>query len=187
MKTWKGFETRLIIWELKMTVEMDELTFQKAEPKDSKDILALLQRIATWLKGKGIDQWRQFLDEKKGQAILDRRFREGDVYKVLQKGAILGVFVTQWDDAFWHSTKMDDLACWIHTMGIEPSLTGKGIGKKILSYVENVARRAGKKFVRLDCDGNNARLCGYYESNGFKNAGSKPWEEWLVRLYEKEL
>ena len=165
---------------------MDDLTFQRAERGDSKDILALLQRISTWLDGKGIDQWKQFF-EKKGEETLDRRFREGEVYKIIQDGYLLGVFVIQWDDTFWHPMKKDGLACWIHTMGLDPSLTGKGIGKKILSFVEDAAKRAGKKYVRLDCNGANERLCRFYESNGFKNAGSKPWEQWMVRLYEKEL
>jgi ribosomal protein S18 acetylase RimI-like enzyme len=165
---------------------MDDLTFQRAKLEDSADILALLQCISSWLAGKGIDQWKDFYNEK-GKATLARRFREGEVYKIAKGGAILGVFVTQWDDTFWHPMKNDDLACYIHTMGIDPSLTGKGIGKKILSFVEDIAKRAGRKYVRLDCNADNARLCEFYESNGFYKAGSKPWENWNVRLYEKKL
>jgi GNAT superfamily N-acetyltransferase len=139
------------------------------------------------LEEKGIDQWKQFLDEKKGAVILERRFREGEVYKALKNETIFGVFVIQWDDTFWHPMKKDNLACWIHTMGIDPSLKGNGIGKKILTYVEDAARNNGKKFVRLDCGADNERLCGYYESNGFEDAGSKPWDGRMIRMYEKEL
>jgi ribosomal protein S18 acetylase RimI-like enzyme len=165
---------------------MDDLTFQRAKPEDSNEILLLLQRISSWLAGKGIDQWKDFFNEK-GKATLERRFREGEVYKIVKDGVILGVFVIQWDDTFWHPMKKDDLACYIHTMGIDPSLTGKGIGKKILSFAEDIAVRAGRKYIRLDCNADNARLCEFYESNGFYKAGSKPWENWNVRLYEKKL
>jgi len=170
-----------------MEDEMNDLIFQKAELSDTKDILALLKRIAIWLKGKGVDQWLQFLDETKGMAIVERRFREGEVYKIVSSGNLLGVFVIQSDDPFWHSKRKDDLASWIHTMGVDPSLVGKGIGNKILSYIEKNAISAGKKFVRLDCYDDNKRLCIYYESNGFKYAGSKSWEGRTIRLYEKEL
>lgn len=165
---------------------MNDLIFQSAALEDFDEILKLLQRISAWLAGKGIEQWKDFSNEK-GKATLERRFREGEVYKIVKDGAVFGVFVTQWDDAFWHHVKKDDLACIIHTMGIDPSVMGKGIGKKILAFVEDIATKAGRKFIRLDCNADNARLCEFYESNGFYKAGSKPWENWNVRLYEKKL
>jgi GNAT superfamily N-acetyltransferase len=165
---------------------MDDLIFQKAEPEDSVDILALLQRISSWLAGKGIDQWKYFSNEK-GKIILERRFREGEVYMVMKDGVLSGVFVTQWDDPFWHHVRKDDLACFIHTMGIDPSFIGKGIGKKILAFVEDIAMKAGKKCVRLDCYADNARLCRFYESNGLVGVGYREWEGRNVRLYEKKL
>jgi GNAT superfamily N-acetyltransferase len=166
--------------------EQNDLIFQRAERNDSPEILELLQRISAWLEGKGVEQWREFFEEK-GKATLEKRFREGEVYKILKDGSLSGVFVIQWDDTFWHPMKNDGLATWIHTMGIDSSLVGKGIGNKILSYVEAIAVRAGRKYVRLDCNGDNAKLCAYYESNGFKKAGTKSWERWMVSLYEKEI
>ncbi len=166
---------------------MNDLIFQRAEQTDSDEILALLRRIAVWLQRKGLDQWKQFLEERKGAVILKRRFQEGEVYKILKDGNLSGVFVIQWDDTFWHPMKKDGLACWIHTMGIDPSIIGKGVGREILAFIEKAAESAGKKYVRLDCNDANGRLCAYYESNGFKKAGTKPWEQWVVRLYEKEL
>jgi len=167
---------------------MDDLTYQRAETTDSKEILGLLKRIAEWLRSKGIDQWRDFLDEK-GEAKLAKRFREGEVYKVFKDGTLSGMFVIQWDDTFWHPEKNDGMACWVHTLGVDPASRGHGIGVKILSHIEGIAKGAGKKCVRLDCNADNPKLCGFYESQGFKVAGAKRWVEkdWNVRLYEKEV
>lgn len=169
-----------------MASEIENIIFQRADPGDFMDILTLLQRISKWLEGKGVDQWKSFFEEK-GKVTLECRFREGEVYKILQGASLSGVFVIQWDDAFWHPMKKDGLACWIHTMGLDPALTGKGTGKKVLLFIEGIAVKAGKRYLRLDCNGENTRLCGFYESNGFKPAGTKPWENWMVRLYEKEI
>ncbi|HXL74032.1 MAG TPA: GNAT family N-acetyltransferase [bacterium] len=165
---------------------MDTVSFQKADIKDSVNILPLLRCTAHWLQAKGIKQWTDFLGEK-GREILERRFHEGEVYKVLQGDLLVGVFVVQWDDTFWHPMKNDQMACWIHTMGLDPSWMGRGIGCQILSFVESLAFQNRKKYVRLDCGADNPRLCGFYESNGFQKAGTKFWGDWLIQLYEKQL
>jgi ribosomal protein S18 acetylase RimI-like enzyme len=167
---------------------MNDLAFKRAETTDSPEILGLLRRIAEWLEGKGVDQWREFLTDE-GGAKLAKRFREGEVYKVLLDGTVAGMFVIQWDDTFWHPEKNDGMACWVHTLGVDPASRGRGIGKRILSHIEGIAKGAGKKCVRLDCNADNTKLCGFYESQGFKAAGAKKWAEkdWNVRLYEKEL
>ncbi len=165
---------------------MEGLDYLPAQTSDMNDLLALLRRIALWLKGKGLTQWRDFLGEK-GRPILEKRFREGKVYKVLHGGALIGMYVVQDDDAFWHHLRKDELAYWVHTMGVDPDYIGRGLGAGILADIEKKARFGGKKFVRLDCMDDNPKLCSFYESHGFQKAGTQPWKEWRVRLYEKAL
>jgi GNAT superfamily N-acetyltransferase len=165
---------------------MDSLNYLPALPSNIDELLALLRRIALWLKGKGLTQWEDFLEEK-GRLILEKRFREGKVYKVLHGSALIGIYVVQDDDVFWHQMRKDNLACWVHTMGVDPDHIGRGVGAQILAQIEEMARLAGKKFVRLDCMDDNPKLCTFYESQSFQKVGIQSWKEWQIRLYEKTI
>jgi ribosomal protein S18 acetylase RimI-like enzyme len=50
---------------------------------------------------------------------------------------------------------------------------GQGLGTALLTHVADIARAAGKKFVRLDVIDTNPRARALYERFGFKDAGTR--------------
>jgi RimJ/RimL family protein N-acetyltransferase len=49
--------------------------------------------------------------------------------------------------------------------------TASGLGKVILRWAGDVARRHGRHALRLDCVASNHRLPAYYEAAGFVHRG----------------
>ena len=67
----------------------------------------------------------------------------------------------QWDDT--------PPAYYVHNL--VGSLDSRGAGGAILDFVEQMAVRHHKKYVRLDCSIDNPELNTYYEKRGYHLAG----------------
>lgn len=159
------------------------LTFLKAELAQAPQVLSLLQATARWLRARGINQWVEFADGG-GEHIVERRFKEGEVYLFNLDQRTVGTLTLQTEDSFWDEMGRDGKALWIHSICVEPGLTGHSIGSRALSWVLGKARDEGKAFVRLDCWAQNAGLCHYYESFGFREIGRKKWKDRELKFYE---
>lgn len=62
--------------------------------------------------------------------------------------------------------QMNDLSTGqMRYMAVAPNLQGKGIGSKILSYLEEIAKKKGAKRIILDARENAVE---FYKSNGYK-------------------
>ena len=157
-----------------------------AKKADYGAILDLVQRVAGWLRQEQVQQWQDFLTGD-GLDLLARRFEEGEVYKAEDGRKIVGTVVLEWEDGFWGAKGSDETAAYVHAMAVDRDYAGRGVGAALLAQVELRAAEEQRQFVRLDCGRDNARLCAYYESHGFKKVGEKPWEDWTANLYEKNL
>lgn len=76
-----------------------------------------------------------------------------------------------------------------HALAVSPALQGQGIGRKVVAQVQALARRAGKRAVRLDILGTNAAAERLYTRMGFRFVQAKTmfyedtgWTEY--KLYE---
>ncbi len=69
-----------------------------------------------------------------------------------------------------------DVGCFrimIHRLAVSRDFAGTGIGKHIITWVENGLQfPSAKKYIRLDCVGDNEKLNAYYVSQGFEKVGS---------------
>ncbi|WP_010663777.1 GNAT family N-acetyltransferase [Marinilabilia salmonicolor] len=83
--------------------------------------------------------------------------------------------------------KLNDKALYIHSLVVSEKYTGRGIGKKILQPIEADARQTGYKYLRLDSDSKNPKLCYYYEKQGFEKVGIKSLPLSTYNLYQKKL
>jgi mannose-6-phosphate isomerase-like protein (cupin superfamily)/GNAT superfamily N-acetyltransferase len=162
---------------------VEALDFVRISESQTSEVLAVLCDAALRLREKGIRQWVEFADGG-GEDIVKRRFAEGEVYMIQQGGESVGTITTQWEDPFWEETGRDGKAIWIHSIAVAGSNTGRGIGAEALRWTADQARQAGRPFIRLDCGAGNARLCRYYESQGFVSVGLKPWKHYDLKLYQ---
>ncbi|WP_432538033.1 GNAT family N-acetyltransferase [Kineococcus arenarius] len=86
-------------------------------------------------------------------------------------------------------SEREGAALYVHGLVIDRALAGQGVGARLLRWVEQRARCAGRPWVRLDCVAGNEQLCGYYVRHGFEAVGSRSFDNgWSpVTLLEKRV
>ena len=130
----------------------------------------LRQRIA-WMDQVGIQQWNTtdywgVYPESHYEALTDRGefyvlFREAD--GLLVSGAALYDSDPRWPDC-------TPPAFYVHHLVTD--MAEKGAGRAMLRACEDLGRRRGKIYLRLDCAVDNVPLNRYYEEQGYLPAGS---------------
>ena len=79
--------------------------------------------------------------------------------------------------------------CHVHNLQVRKDFQRQGIGRKMMEYVEDHAKKLGKKIITLGVDGNNSRAITLYKKRGykvFKEEEGRTAEEKLY-LMKKEL
>ncbi len=100
-----------------------------------------------------------------------------DLYVGELNGMILGAAIInhtqlpEYAGGKWQIEAQPQKTLVIHTLVVEPAAAGKGVGKKIMAFYENMARRQGCMALRLDTNANNRNACQFYEKLGYANAG----------------
>ncbi len=74
---------------------------------------------------------------------------------------------------------------FIHRLALIRSESGKGLGKKIINWIDQgIQLPKNKHFLKLDCVSDNKKLNDYYIANGFEYLGST--EDRFCK-YQKEI
>ena len=93
------------------------------------------------------------------------------------------MFLLESDPYFWPEIE-DDSSLFLHKLAVLRELKGKGIGNQMLDWASQYAKRQGKSWLRLDCDGGRPKLTQIYESFGFSLVDRKPLDEFDSARYE---
>ena len=115
---------------------------------------------------------------------------------VKQKPEVLAMFkraaekihkkgVDHWQ--YWHNPPQSEKAKYVHSLVVEDAYHGQGLGAKILEAVAAQAKAQGCRYLRLDADFRNPRLCAYYVALGFDHVGLKELTISSYNLYRREL
>jgi GNAT superfamily N-acetyltransferase len=85
--------------------------------------------------------------------------------------------------------KDNNEACWLSWFCVDSGFRGNGIGKKLLQFAIQLARQAGKKYLRLytSTHPSEANAQALYENCGFRIIGKKPWKECDIVYLELDL
>ena len=62
-------------------------------------------------------------------------------------------------------------AVYLHRFAISPKLQSKGIGARCLSYMEDLVKRRGRHWLRLDATLADPRSRAFYERSGYQAQG----------------
>lgn len=104
------------------------------------------------------------LDKRKYKAFFERAgITEARYWVAIAKGRVVGTIGL-------YSYKKDEReAYWMGWLGVDPMYRGRGIGVKLVEFSINMARKSGKKFIRLytSNDPNEAKAQDLYEKYHF--------------------
>lgn len=137
-------------------------------------VVKLLRDAADWLHARKIDQWR-FLREGGEDEEIREGVLSGKTYLARQNDEIIGTFTlydlqSEWDAYVW-GERSDD-AVYLHRLAVVRDGRGRGIGRKLISWIEDECRSRDTDFLRLDCVAGNERLNRYYLHQDFVSLGT---------------
>lgn len=153
-----------------------------AETKDIVAIMNILEERCNWFKEHGINRWANNYLGKYNEDYFNDAMKNHKLYVVKQENKVIGIFLLKENDKTYWSN--DESAYYIHHLATK--IGYKGIGTKILRFIEKRAKENSKKYIRLDCKKSNVELNQYYQKQGFiyKCSGEEPYSH---NLWEKEI
>jgi ribosomal protein S18 acetylase RimI-like enzyme len=164
----------------------EPLTLVRAGAHESAELLAQYQAIALGLQMRGIDQWQHYLGSE-GPAMVQRRFREGEVHWICVGAAKAGFICVGFQDRLWGGWGQDARALYVTSMGVTRRYAGRGLGVQALDWAAGLAVAHGRGRLRLDTRADNAALCTYYETLGFIRIAGQERPDGALNLYERRL
>lgn len=128
-------------------------------------------------------------------AFLLAALRSGTLFLAQESGEIVASMVVnhEGNESYrnfqWPTEAKDDEVTVIHTLAVHPARGRRGIGRRMVQFVLDEAKRSGQKAVRLDVLKGNFPAERLYEGLGFRRLHTLPmyyentgWTEF--ELYE---
>lgn len=123
------------------------------------------------------------------EATASKAVDSDDVYVIEQDGKSVGMMSFSWEDEFFWGPQNPD-AGYMHRLAVRHGCHGHGLGEFAIEWCVQRVLDKGRSFLRLDCDPRNAKLCAYYEGQGFQRVMVKHIEQlggYVASLYERQV
>ncbi len=145
---------------------------KKAIPENLIEILYLLRQCIEDFNKNNIYQWNiSYPDNFR----LMQEIEKESLYLMINKGVPVGTitFDENQDDVFNHVDWKNNEGKFIviHRIAVFPTWQKKGVGRKLIEFVEQYAQENNYKSVRLDISSSNQKLIELYEKIGFTQTG----------------
>lgn len=165
-----------------------QLTFKSITRKDQHEVINMFQAAADKINRMNIDHWQYWNNPPSEKIKWVREGIANNEYFFVQnseKETLGMVRILDEDLMYWG--EQSEKAKYIHSLVVKEKFNGKGIGIEILNSVAKDAKNQDCKYLRLDADSTNPKLCNYYEKQGFKKVGTKKLTISTYNLYQKKL
>lgn len=158
-----------------------ELDIRLATPDDLALVSDIYSSACLWLHNvKGItDLWSREVSAEEMQELVG----SNQLYLAFVSNEAAGAFKLTEQDRLWEA---QDGAIYVHAFAVHRKFEGMGIGKKMLDWAGDLARKKGKQYLRLDCMDQDPGLKQYYAKAGFELLGTHPQNTWSA-LFQKEV
>lgn len=145
---------------------------RKAEEKDIDAVAAIYAHIHEQERaGKVTIGWLSGIYPVRGTA--EAALARGDLFVYEEEGRVFAAAVinqTQVDayaDGKWTYPARDDEVMVLHTLVVEPTAGGRGIGRAFVAFYERYARKHGCTVLRMDTNAKNAAARRLYQKLGY--------------------
>ena len=165
-----------------------QLNFSPIPPTDLDQVINMFQAAAKKISRLQIDHWQYWNDppSDKIQWVKEGLANREYVYVRNKESDTVGMLrILDQDLMYWG--EQDEKAKYVHSLVVKEDYNGQGLGQQILEQVADLARQDHCRYLRLDADSKNPKLCQYYESMGFKRVGSTTQRISTYNLYQKEV
>lgn len=110
---------------------------------------------------------------------LGSYIEKGAMYALAEDGAIAGAMALTleqggaYPSVDWSLPLADDEVAVMHVLAVDPARQGKGLGKRLIDEAVAIARKNGKKALRLDALASNTPAHRLYTEKGFVYRGTQ--------------
>ena len=163
---------------------MSPIAVRQATPAEAPAVDALLREASRWVDALGVVMW----DEGELDPVaIARDVDAGQFFVADVDGVLAGTIRFQVEDRlFWPDIEQGDSA-FVHRLVVARAFKGQGISTALLAWSVEHARSLGKRFLRLDCDAERAKLRALYERAGFRFHSYRQVQSYYVARYEYSL
>ncbi|MDO4917925.1 MAG: GNAT family N-acetyltransferase [Kocuria sp.] len=170
-------------------VDPGALEIEPARAVHARGIVELRDRLARWMIGRGIDQWRE------GEYAVEHVAQEVErgewwvVESPEDPARVLASVRVIWEDPeIWGEQPVP--AGYIHGVAVDRSLSGTGTGSRLVRAAERAIAASGRTVARLDCDVTSPPLQPFYTGLGYSPRGAVdfdvPGMDYRVRVMRME-
>ena len=143
-----------------------------ATEKDLLEIMTMYASCVKEMQNKNIYQW----DEQYPNSKIIKKDIANNTYYILKKKNIIiaGITIDEIQSPIYNTIKWKDksgLFLVVHRLGISGNYWGQGIGKKLMSYAEEMVIEKKFKSIRLDTYSKNPIALNFYKSLGYEEMG----------------
>lgn len=143
-----------------------------ATSSDLTEIKGLTEACAVALQEKKIFQWNENYPSREK---LSRDIEKQELFVLEMAGELMGIIVLtkDMDDVYvpveWLTPKGKSL--YVHRLATRPANWGKGYGRQLMDFAEDLAKENDFVSVRLDTFSQNSRNLSFYENRGYTRLG----------------
>lgn len=155
------------------------VTFRKATAADLDAVSAIYDRIHTEEEaGRTTIGWVR--DIYPTRATAEAALARDDLYVELQNDAIVGTAILnhlqgdEYTDAPWQIAADGDHVLIMHTLVIDPTAKGHGLGTAFAQFYERTAREQGCTALRIDTNARNIPARTLYKKLGYREVTIVP-------------
>lgn len=168
---------------------MSDCAFRIATMSDLPAVDGLFRAAIEHMRSQDIDQWDHIYP-----AIADFAddIASGTLYVMEQDGRLLAVGVINCvEEPEWAAAASWQYrparVCALHRLCVHPHCQSRGIGQKMLTHLESLARAQGFAAIRLDAFLQNRHAIRFYARMGYRYAGDVRFRKGMFGCYEKAL
>jgi GNAT superfamily N-acetyltransferase len=156
---------------------------ERARADDAAAVHALYEEAAAFLTARGLRQW---LPGAWTSDAISQAIARGEIF-VARSGSRLAALLSLVDEDLEIWGASDGTALYLHKLTVARASASEGLGRRLLDWVADEARRRGRLRVRLDCVASNTFLRRYYAAAGFAECGEVDLARVRLARFERRL
>jgi ribosomal protein S18 acetylase RimI-like enzyme len=162
----------------------------KGEPGHIAEVMALVFEVIADMRTEGQDQWDEHYPTRE---LFEGDLAAGTLHEAREGGELVGVVVLDREQSEGYSTvawtTLGEGVFVVHRLAVSPRWQGRGVGRRLMDFAEEEARKLGGKAIRLDAYTANPAVLALYERRGYRMAGivRYPRRKFDFNCYEREL
>ena len=149
-----------------------KMIIRKANKNELDAIMQVYKSCVEGMIKLGIDQWDETYPNRK---VIQKDLEIGDYYVgVLEDEIVAGIKIDRKQDPTYLIIDWEDKSnkfMVVHRLCSKTSVWNKGVGRKMMTFAEELAAEKGCISIRLDTYINNPKAIAFYKHIGYQQLG----------------